>query len=82
VLSNREYQVLSLFGSGVSFKQIAGELRVSPKTVSTYRGRILDKLKLKSNADIIRYAIEHHLVSPSTIARPRRKTLTDRSAGL
>lgn len=81
VLSHREYQVLSRFGSGVSFKQIADELRVSPKTVSTYRGRILEKLKLKSNADIIRYAIEHHLVSPSTTAPPhRRKSTTHRSA--
>ncbi len=64
-LSNREYQVLCMFGSGIAFKQIAAELRVSPKTVSTYRSRILGKLKLKSNAAIIRYAIEHHLVATS-----------------
>jgi two-component system invasion response regulator UvrY len=65
-LSEREYQVLCLFGSGIAFKQIAAQLRLSPKTVSTYRTRILDKLKLESNAGIIRYAIEHHLVPSST----------------
>src|SRR2546422_915559 len=82
VLSDREYQVLCLFGSGASFKQIAAELGVSPKTVSTYRSRICDKLKLTSNAAIIRYAIEHHLVpsSPHTPSR-RRKSPTDNSAG-
>jgi two-component system, NarL family, invasion response regulator UvrY len=81
VLSNREYQVLCLFGSGIAFKQIAAELGVSPKTVSTYRSRICDKLKLSSNAAIIRYAIEHHLVpsSPTTLPR-RRKSPTDDSA--
>jgi DNA-binding NarL/FixJ family response regulator len=62
-LSHREYQVLCMFGSGIAFKQIAAELGVSPKTVSTYRSRILDKLKLRGNAAIIRYAIEHHLVA-------------------
>ena len=82
VLSTREYQVLCLFGSGISFKQIAAELGVSPKTVSTYRSRICDKLQLTSNAAIIRYAIEHHLVpsSPQTPSR-RRKSPTVNSAG-
>ncbi len=82
-LSDREYQVLCLFGSGIPFKQIAADLGVSPKTVSTYRSRILDKLKLKGNADIIRYAIEHRLVVAGTKAPPRRrKRTTDSSAGL
>src|SRR2546426_7316062 len=49
---------------------------VSPKTVSTYRSRILDKLKLKSNASIIRYAIEHHLVTSSATPARRRKSTT------
>jgi DNA-binding NarL/FixJ family response regulator len=74
-LSDREYQVLCRFGSGIPFKQIAAELGVSPKTVSTYRSRIVDKLKLKGNAGIIRYAIEHHLV-PSTDPLRRRKSTT------
>ena len=82
-LSDREYQLLCRFGSGIPFKQIAAELGVSPKTVSTYRSRILDKLKLKTNAEIIRYAIERRLVPRSTAAPPRRqKSPTDRSAGL
>ncbi len=82
-LSDREYQVLCLFGFGIPFKQIAAELGVSPKTVSTYRSRILDKLKLNTNAAIIRYAIEHRLVPPSRAAPARRqKSPTDRSAGL
>lgn len=80
-LSDREFQVLCLFGSGIAFKQIAAELRVSPKTVSTYRSRILDKLRLKSNAAIIRYAIEHDLVPSSpAVPPPRRKSPTDPSA--
>jgi DNA-binding NarL/FixJ family response regulator len=83
MLSDREYQVLCRFSSGISFKQIAAELGVSPKTVSTYRRRILDKLKLKTNAEIIRYAIERRLVRRSAVAPPRRqKSPTDRSAGL
>jgi len=61
-LSDREYEVLRLFGSGKSFKHIAAELGVSPKTVSTYRTRILHKLHLDTNAGIIRYAIENRLV--------------------
>lgn len=82
-LSDREYQVLRLFGSGIPFKQIAADLGVSPKTVSTYRSRILGKLKLKGNADIIRYAIEHRLVVTGTkAASRRRKSTTDPSAGL
>jgi DNA-binding NarL/FixJ family response regulator len=81
-LSDREYHVLCRFGSGIPFKQIAAELGVSPKTVSTYRSRILDKLELKTNAEIIRYAIERRLV-PRSAAAParRRKGPTDRSAG-
>ena len=83
MLSDREYQVLCRFSSGIPFKQIAAELGVSPKTVSTYRRRILDKLKLKTNAEIIRYAIERRLVRRLAAAPPRRqKNPTDQSAGL
>jgi DNA-binding NarL/FixJ family response regulator len=60
-LSQREYQVLCLLGSGSAVKQIAAELGVSPKTVSTFRTRILRKMRLSSNADLIRYALEHEL---------------------
>jgi two-component system, NarL family, invasion response regulator UvrY len=60
-LSDREYQVLCMFGSGRAFSSIAAELGVSRKTVSTYRGRILKKLQLASNASLIRYAMQNRL---------------------
>jgi DNA-binding NarL/FixJ family response regulator len=58
-LSNREYEVLGLLGSGGSIKAIAAQLSLSPKTVSTYRARILEKMSFHSNADIVRYCLEH-----------------------
>lgn len=58
-LSDREYQVFGLLGNGRSIKAIAGELALSPKTVSTYRARILEKTSFQSNADIVRYCVEH-----------------------
>jgi two-component system, NarL family, invasion response regulator UvrY len=57
LLSSRELEVLSHFATGKSVAQIAVELSLSPKTISTYRGRLLDKLKLSTTADLIRYAI-------------------------
>lgn len=61
-LSDREYRVMWLLASGKSITQIAEELSLSPNTVSTYRIRVLKKLKLDHNADLVRYAIEHRLV--------------------
>jgi DNA-binding NarL/FixJ family response regulator len=61
-LSAREYQVLCLLGAGKSVKEIAAVMELSVKTVSTYRARILEKTSLKSNAEIIRYTLEHGLV--------------------
>lgn len=60
-LTDREYQILLMIASGKRLKEIAGELMLSPKTVSTYRGRILEKMGIRSNADIVRYAIEHKI---------------------
>jgi two-component system invasion response regulator UvrY len=60
-LSDREYQVLTHLGNGKSIHEIAAELSLSTKTVSTYRSRLLDKLKLKTTADIIHYVIENRL---------------------
>jgi len=60
-LSDREFQVLVMLSAGNSLKEIAGELGVSAKTVSTYRTRVLSKLDLRTNADLVRYAIEHDL---------------------
>ena len=62
VLSDREYQVLRLIAIGKSVKEIAFELSLSVKTISTYRTRIMEKMKLKTNADIIRYAVHEKLV--------------------
>ena len=60
-LSNREFQVLKRLGAGRSLHEIAAELSLSPKTVSTYRRRLLEKLNLKTEADIIHYVIENRL---------------------
>ncbi len=56
-LSTRELNVLSLFAEGKTISQIAYEMSLSPKTISTYRERMLQKLKLKTTADLIRYAV-------------------------
>ena len=61
-LSDREHQVMRKLASGKSVSEIAGILNLSPKTISTYRARVLEKLDLKSTAEIIRYAIKHGLV--------------------
>jgi two-component system invasion response regulator UvrY len=61
-LSGREFQVMILLAAGKSVTDVAEELSLSVKTVSTYRARILEKLNLKSTAEIIRYALEHELV--------------------
>ena len=61
-LSNREHQVLCLIASGEPLVAIAERLSISPKTVSTYRSRILEKMRATSDADLIRYALEHGLL--------------------
>ena len=63
LLSDREYDVLLKIGSGLTVSQIATELSLSVKTVSTYRARILEKLQMDSNAALIRYVIENNLLS-------------------
>ncbi len=60
-LSEREYQVLLMIASGKSLTEIAEELFLSVKTVSTYRSRLLDKMDMKSNAELARYILENHL---------------------
>lgn len=61
-LSDREYEVLLLIASGYTISEIGVKLTLSVKTISTYRTRILEKMNLKSNADLVRYAIQHGLV--------------------
>lgn len=61
LLSKREYEVLSLIASGQSYKEIASKLDLSPKTVSTYRTRILEKLNLATTAQLLRFAYENNI---------------------
>jgi two-component system, NarL family, invasion response regulator UvrY len=61
-LSEREHQVLCMLASGKSIKEIADELALSVKTVSTYRARILEKLNMRNNAELTHYAITSRLV--------------------
>lgn len=61
-LSPREYQVMYLIACGKGNQEIANELSISPSAVSTHRIRILNKMNLKNNAEIIRYAIKYGLV--------------------
>lgn len=60
-LSEREHEVLVLLAQGRPVKHIAQSLSLSIKTVSTYRARLLDKLQLTTTAELIRYALDHHL---------------------
>jgi two-component system, NarL family, invasion response regulator UvrY len=61
-LSDREYQVLCMLASGRTVTEIADELALSVKTVSTYRSRILEKMDMKNNAELIHYAVQNKLV--------------------
>lgn len=62
-VSRREYEVLCMIGLGKSVKQIAYELGVSPKTVSTHRARLLRKMKLRTSAELIRYVLQYSLTT-------------------
>tara|TARA_R110000787_G_scaffold71771_1_gene159765 strand:- start:18853 stop:19485 length:633 start_codon:yes stop_codon:yes gene_type:complete len=62
ILSDREFQVLQLIGRGLTVSQIGKELSLSVKTISTYRSHILSKMNMKSNADMILYALKKNLV--------------------
>jgi len=63
-LSERELQVFCLLASGNSLKDISNDLSINIKTVSTYRSRILEKFKFRSNVDLVHYALKHKLVPP------------------
>ncbi|MFW5759039.1 MAG: response regulator [Bacteroidota bacterium] len=62
-LSSREFQVLVQLGAGKTIQQISEDLFLSPKTVSTYRSRILEKMHFQSTAEIIKYCIEANLTN-------------------
>ena len=61
-LSDREFEVLRALGSGMMVKDVAAQLRLSAKTVSTYRTRLLEKMGLKTKADLVRYVVTHNLL--------------------
>jgi DNA-binding NarL/FixJ family response regulator len=63
ILSDREYQVLRMIAEGKTVKYIAKELSLSIKTVSTYRTRIMEKMKMKTNAELMHYVIKHQLLN-------------------
>jgi len=62
MLSDREYEVMCRIASGKTVTEIAGELSLSAKTISTYRARILEKLGVKNSAEIVQYAVRNGLV--------------------
>lgn len=62
LLSDREYEVLCLIGSGKTVGEIAVAANLSVTTISTYRARILEKMRMKTNAELVRYAIQQGLV--------------------
>jgi two-component system invasion response regulator UvrY len=62
ILSDREFEVLRIIASGKSVSQIAEDLHLSVNTVSTYRARILEKMNLATTAELMRYALQNHLV--------------------
>ena len=62
LLSDRESQVLIQLASGKALKAIARDLRLSPKTASTYKTRVMQKLRVESDAELVRYAVAHHLI--------------------
>ena len=62
VLSDREYQVLRMIASGLTVSQVATRLSLSVKTISTYRARVLEKMQMKTTAELMHYGIQHGLV--------------------
>ena len=62
-LSDREFQILCLFGQGKTPKEIAATLTLSPPTVSTYRARILDKMHMRTTAELVKYAVQNKLTN-------------------
>ena len=61
-LSDREFQAIRMIAAGKKLSEIADELSLSPKTVSVYRARILEKMRMKTNGELTRYALENGLI--------------------
>lgn len=62
ILSDREYEVMRMIASCETINQIANHMSLSKKTISTYRSRILTKMKMKNNAELTKYAVKHNLI--------------------
>ena len=62
LLTDREYQVMLMLGSGKTVKEVAEELFLSVKTISTYRTHILEKMKMKNNAEVTLYVVKNNLI--------------------
>jgi DNA-binding NarL/FixJ family response regulator len=62
LLSDREHEVMKMIAAGVPLTEIGDKLHVSVKTVSTYRTRIMEKMQMKSNSELTRYAMTHSLI--------------------
>lgn len=78
-LSNREYQTLCLLARGMRLVDVAGVLSISVKTASTYRSRLLEKLQLRTNADLIHYAFTNGLgLAGAVSGQMRTGTLAER----
>jgi len=69
LLSDREHEVMRMIASGIALTEIAERLHVSVKTVSSYRARILEKMRMKNNAELIRYAMNHGLIDSGESAQ-------------
>jgi DNA-binding NarL/FixJ family response regulator len=63
LLSDREFEVMNMIAAGVPLTEIGDRLHVSVKTISTYRARIMEKMQMKSNAELTRYAMTHNLIN-------------------
>ena len=61
-LTPRQREVLQLLAEGRSMKEVAGLLNLTPRTVAFHKYRIMEQLKLKSNAELVQYAVKHHIV--------------------
>ncbi len=61
-LSNREFQIMRMIAAGRTVGQISTDISLSTNTINTYRARILEKMGMRSNAELIRYAVENHLI--------------------
>jgi len=62
LLTDREYQVMLMLGSGKTVKEVAEKLVLSVKTISTYRTHILEKMKMKNNAEVTLYVVKNKLI--------------------